>query len=425
MNHARYCGLLCPRLEHLAFAVVLLAAAAAQAAFSGEARLLADAADGRLDEIGLLDAAAIAGGIASEAELTAARRRLDALWLEVGEPLVDKLPAGDRPRAILSALHRLVLTGKYKAECTEVQRTLDSGDYNCVTATVLYLELCRRHGLTGAAVAIPAHVYCRLQGQREQDIQTTCQDWFEVAEQNRNPADNVLAKQIAAQATPPRALSDVELLGKVYYNRGVSQLEAQQYGAAIALLKISLALDPKDEPARNNLLAAHNNWALALCDAGDFAAAADKLAAGRAVDAQYGPLQTNDLYVHQKWVLDLCERGRYSTAVEVLEEGFQRRPDAALFDGGRYAVYGMWSRTLLEDNRIDEAVAVLDSARRRYGDHPELIDQELHAFEAGIAQLLQRGDAQGAQAMRSAALARHPDAAVLRRMKTEPARAVE
>jgi hypothetical protein len=85
----------------------------------------------------------------------------------------------------------------------------------------------------------------------------------------------------------------------------------------------------------------------------------------------------------------------------------------------------MWSRTLLEDNRIDEAVAVLDSARRRYGDHPELIDQELHAFEAGIAQLLQRGDAQGAQAMRSAALARHPDAAVLRKVKTEPARAVE
>ena len=31
----------------------------------------------------------------------------------------------------------------------------------------------------------------------------------------------------------------------------------------------SLLFDPQDEPARNNLLAAHNNWALALCDAGE------------------------------------------------------------------------------------------------------------------------------------------------------------
>lgn len=425
MNHARHCGLLRSWLERIAFAAVCLAAIAAQASPEGESRLLADAADGRLDEIGLLDAAVIAGGAESQAELAAARRRLSALWLEVGEPLIDQMPASDRPRAILSALHRLVLTGKYKAECTEVQRTLESGDYNCVTATVLYLELCRRHGLNGSAVAIPAHVYCRLQIPREQDIQTTCQDWFELTEKNDHSADNAFAKQIAAQSTPPRPLTDVELLGKIYYNRGVTQLEAHDYAAAIALLKISLRLDPKDEPARNNLLAAHNNWALALCDAGDFSAAAGKLAAGRSIDDQYGPLQTNDLYVHQKWVLHLCERGRYSTAIDILEGGFQRRPEAALFDGGRYAVYGMWSRTLLEGNRVDEAMAVLNSARRRYGDHNDLVAQEVQAFEAGIAQLLQRGDVKGAQAMLSTALSRHPSAEALRKVKMEPARAVE
>lgn len=425
MNHVRCCGLLRAWLRHIAFAAVLLFAASAQATSTGEARLLADAADGQLDEIALLDAAVIAGGATNQAELIVARRRLDSLWIEVGEPLVDQLPVDDRPRAILSALHRLVLTGKYKAECTEVQSTLESGDYNCVTATVLYLELCRSHGLAGSAVAIPAHVYCRLQGQREQDIQTTCKDWFELAGKHGHASGNAFAKQIATQTAPPRPLTDVELLGKVYYNRGVSQLEAHEYAAAIALLKISLALDPKDEPARNNLLAAHNNWALALCDAGDFAGAAGKLAAARAIDAQYGPLQTNDLYVHQKWVLHLCESGRYSTAVEVLEEGFQRRPEAALFDGGRYAVYGMWSRTLLEANRLDEAVTVLNSARRRYGDHAELVEQELHAFEAGIAQLLQRGDAKGVQAVLSTALARHPAADGLLKVKMEPARAVE
>jgi len=220
-------------------------------------------------------------------------------------------------------------------------------------------------------------------------------------------------------------LSDIELLGKVYYNRGVSQLEAHEYATAIALLKTSLALDPQDEPARNNLLAANNNWALALCDAGDFAGAADKLAAGRAIDTQYGPLQTNDLYVHQKWVLHLCERGRYSSAVDILEEGFQRRPDAALFDGGRYAVYGMWAKSLLQDKRRDEALAVLNSARRRYGDHQELMEQELHVFETGITELAHRGDIQGAKSLLSIALSRHPQADSLRNLKMGPTGTVE
>lgn len=420
MCHVPQCGSLRAWLVRVALAPLLLVALPAQAAPSDEARMLADAADGCFNEINLLEASVIAGG-GDRDEVALTRRRLDALWLEVGEPLIDTLPLADRPRAILSALHRLVLTGEYKAECTEVQQTLQSGDYNCVTATALYLELCRRHGLAGSAVAIPAHVYCRLHGPQQQDIQTTCKDWFELATRN----GNAFTRQVAAQSSPPRTLTDVELLGKVYYNRGVSQLEAHEYAAAIALLKTSLALDPKDEPARNNLLAAHNNWALALCDANDFAAAADKLAAGRKIDAQYGPLLTNDLYIHQKWVLHLCDRGQYSAAVDVLEGGFQRRPEAALFDGGRYAVYGMWAKSLLQDQRSDEALAVLNSARRRYGDHQELLDQELHAFEAGITQLAQRGEAQAAKSLLGVALARHPQADSLRTLKMEPTRAVE
>lgn len=416
----RHCGSPCAWLGRIGVTLVLLAATSAQAAPWGEARLLADAADGQLNDIGLLDAAIIAGGISDEAALASARRKLHSLWLEVGEPLIEHLPQRDRPRAILSALHRLVLTGKYKSECTEVQCTLESGDYNCVTATVLYLELCRRHGLSGATVAIPAHVYCRLHGKPDQDIQTTCRDWFEVQEgKSTNSAVSALARQIASQGVQPRELTDVQLLGKVYYNRGVSQLEVHDYAAAIPLLKTSLALDPQDQPARNNLLAAYNNWALALCDAGDFAAASDKLAVGRAIDDQYGPLQTNDLYVHQKWVLHLCERGRYSAAVDVLQQGYERRPDAALFDGGRYAVYGMWSRTLLEGNRLSEALAVLDSARRRYGDHDELIEQEVHAFEAGIARLTELGEAEAAQTLRSIALVRHPVAETLRNQNVD------
>lgn len=414
-----------------ATACLLVVALSAAACSGGEAsfghkQLLADAADGRLDQFSLFDAAVIAGGIHSEAELVASRRRLTARWLEVGQPLIARLPVADRPHAIFAALHRLLLTGKYRAECTELQRTLESGDYNCVTATVLYLELCRRHGLEGTAVAIPGHVYCRLRAADEtsEEIQTTCKEWFEVrAGSTTSAAASAIAKQMASHKEQPRELSDVELLGKVFYNRGVSHLEAHDYGGAIALLRTSLALDRRDQPARNNLLAAHNNWALMLCDTGNYEAAAAKLAEGRAIDGQYAPLNTNDLYVHQKWVLHLCDVGQYSAALDVLEQGFERRPDASLFDEGRYAIYGMWSRKLLESGRLRDAVAVLDSGRQRFGDQEELVKQEIQAFEAAVEHLATQGKAVAAKTMLEAAIARHPSVDSLRSLEVAGAAA--
>src|SRR5688500_18254971 len=80
----------------------------------GERELLADVADGRLDRCTLLDAAVIASGVHGEDNVVAARRRLDALWLEVGQPLIARLRDGDQARAIFAATHRLILTGKYR-----------------------------------------------------------------------------------------------------------------------------------------------------------------------------------------------------------------------------------------------------------------------------------------------------------------------
>jgi tetratricopeptide (TPR) repeat protein len=413
-------------LRAIAYLVLFLGHTAGHASDSIDADMLADAADGRLDHFTLLEGALISGGAKHKSDLAAASRRLDSLWLEVGEPLIDRLSSHDRPRAIFSALHRLVLTGKYDAECTEVQRTLETGNYNCVTASVLYLELCRRHGLQGTAIAVPAHIYCRLLGKQDEDVQTTCKDWFEVrVGKATSPAIQALTRQIATHAMRPRELTDVQLLGKVYYNRGVSQLEVHDYAAAIALLKTSLLLDPSDQPARNNLLAAHNNWALALCDAGKYELAAEKLSLGRAVDADYGPLLTNDLYVHQKWVLHHCAQGRYSAAIELLDQGYERQPDAALFKAGRFAVYCMWSKALLEDNRVREALAILDAARRRYGEPEELISQELQLFESELRRLSQRGEAAAAQALYTAATTRHPQAESLHSLDPEQAASVK
>src|SRR5690349_9696127 len=94
------------RFRRLAPIILLLSLLSAESFASDDAGLLADAADGRLDHIGLLDAAVIAGG-GDRSDVLAVGRKLEALWLEVREPLIDKLSDADRPRAIFSALHRL------------------------------------------------------------------------------------------------------------------------------------------------------------------------------------------------------------------------------------------------------------------------------------------------------------------------------
>jgi tetratricopeptide (TPR) repeat protein len=246
-------------------------------------------------------------------------------------------------------------------------------------------------------------------------VQTTCRDWFAIRSGQLNtPGAVALLKQLENRGHEARPLSDVQLLGKVYYNRGVSLLEQQNFSGAVQLLNTAIRLDTHDEPARNNLLAAYNNWSLALCDKQDYAGAIKTLALAREINPQYGPLLTNDLHVHQKWVLHLCDQERYSSALELLEAGFQRRPEAPLFSAGRYAVYGMWMKSHLLASRYTQALSVADSARKIADDTAELIRQEVSAFQSAAEQVVAAGNTKQAKTMLEIGVGRHPTAESLR-----------
>ena len=62
-----------------------------------------------------------------------------------------------------------------------------------------------------------------------------------------------------------RLLSEVELLGKFFYNRGVLQLQAGDIAEGTSLLRRSLLFNAQDDDARRNLAAGLNNWAVEHC----------------------------------------------------------------------------------------------------------------------------------------------------------------
>ncbi len=313
---------------------------ALEASDGAEGGLLADAADGRLDQFSLFDAALIASG-SSDAEYAAkCRTRIERLRASVERAITDEMSVRDRAREIFRRLHAELLTGQYRATCTELHRTLDDGHYNCVTATILYRCLCEKFGVPVKTIAETGHVYCRLEGDRPIAIQTTTTEGFAAID----------------ASSGGREITEVQLLAKLYYNRGVSLLEQDQFRQAFDLLQIGHRLDRQDQIAWRNILACVNNWALSECDAGRFRQAAELLLRGLEMDSDYRPFLDNELHVHHRWVSRLCADGHFKEAMDILESGYERRPDAPLFDDGRLAVYQAWEHACRASGKTDEAV---------------------------------------------------------------------
>ncbi|MDA1051247.1 MAG: tetratricopeptide repeat protein [Planctomycetota bacterium] len=349
-----------------------------------EQLLLADATDDSLDDFSLLEGALIASGVTDLQKVEHYRsdfaHRIAAIVTS----------GGDGPTAITTServyqfLHSEILTGQYHSTCTELDRTLDEGDYNCVTATILYHCICHVHGLSPVAVATNTHVRSRFLEDQTCDVETTCREWFDVV--RRDPQAQVLRTQ--GQVT--RQLSDVQLLAKIYYNRGVSLLEKKDFDQAIALLRTSQLLDPADEPTRDNMAAGLNNWALAECDAGNFERAVELIQEGCREHSEFEPLLANDVHIHQRWAVDLCEERRYAEAMQILHAARQRRPEVALFDRGRLAVLGQWASSFYESGDLERAAKLFEEAGEWFDDLAEISRYRSLAIQAA-AERLERG----------------------------------
>jgi len=358
----------------------------AEAASGLEAALLDDARDGGLDSFSLLEGALIASGVSDEEQL---RGYAAACW-SLADALEDELThvahVHEGAEVALEFLHRELLSGEYQADCTELDRLLEEGHYNCVSATVAYHCLCRAVGLEPIAVATTTHVRSRFAGSDVFDVETTCGDWFSIARRDSS------AQYIRIELQSTRLLTDTQLLGKIYYNRGVSLLEAKQFAAALELLQRGLWLDPQDASALENLLAAINNWALAECDAGRYEAAAALITDGLAAYPRHQPFLANDLHIHQQWALELCRRQQFGTAVRVLDEAHQRRPDVELFDRGRFVIHGQWAAALLEAERLEELWQLVRATQLRFPDRPQATDEQRRLIQQAIAECQRIGD---------------------------------
>ncbi len=276
-------------------------------------RLSDDAADGHLDDFDFLTAALIASGVESPSRRQMLRDQFDRWWRERSIELQRIREPREQARVLLHALHSDIFRGQYYAACAHVDQTLTQGHFNCVTATVLFHEAALRLGLPDRIVSVPGHVFNRLVFPRQSiDVQTTSSTWLDPQ-----------APRPAVPEGPERWLTEVQLIGKLYYNRGVARLAQHRYRASAQLFRTALAWDPQDQSASQNLLAALNNGALAAAERHRYFEALGLLREGLQFDPQFQPLEANYRHIAEAGVKELLAQARPDAARQLLQEAAQ------------------------------------------------------------------------------------------------------
>ncbi|MFM2095512.1 MAG: hypothetical protein RIS70_2636 [Planctomycetota bacterium] len=279
-------------------------------------------------------------------------------------------------------LHDRILRGPYHEGCYDVVATLEDGEYNCLTATILLKAYCDVEGIPLRVVATSRHVATMLPDGTV--IEPACREWFE---QNRMAASrwlfprDVLGNHVSrdsqyrwSQDGPGLGLPQLDawqLIARVHFNRGIAATSRSEFQEAVEQFAIAVKLDPRFMEARQNEFATRNNWAIALSKSGEFAAAQEQLVHARSLDAHSPLLHANQQHVDHRQTLELCQQRRYREALTVLEAGQQRSPDASLYTRAAMAVGREWIRTMRQSGKPVDASRLLHEF---FDVFPELAD---------------------------------------------------
>jgi tetratricopeptide (TPR) repeat protein len=288
-----------------------------------------------LDDGHLFEAALSASGVESAGD----RKRYQKLfqeWCRSLQATCAKLH-GDRAaaQAVLEFLHHGILTGRYELDCSALTLAIDSGNFNCVSATILFNCLAHAQGLNVSAAERPGHVLSVVHLEKETlHVETTSAAWFEILDDPSRLRQYVPPDGASAGAGARRAFRELKsagLIALLYYNRGVDEMQAGNYPSAVALNYAAFRLDPASVTARGNMLAGINNWSLDLAQQRRYQAAAALLESGRELAPEHTPFKANSQVVYRQWIMSLIEKGDFDAAERILTTAREESGDSRLF----------------------------------------------------------------------------------------------
>ncbi|MDR1493293.1 MAG: tetratricopeptide repeat protein [Planctomycetaceae bacterium] len=411
-----------------------------------ERSVLDDASDGIWQNWDIVSSALIAEGLTDAQKVKDCSSKVRAV-AESLRPKLKNIPREQWAKIVFEGLHKQLLIGKYDIACTDLMQSLESGDFNCVSATVLFHAMARQTGLDVCGVEMQGHALSRVRaGQETIDLETTCVEWFNLSPQARlrsqqaaitptKDKNSLSEKSLQALQTAlsqtsftssdadraptlsanraniakvlpqkPREVSDVQLIATIYYNKGVDELTAEKFNAAIVANLKALQLDPQNENAWKNLLATLNNWAIAYAVQGRYIDAAQLFDEGRLIDPNYELFRSNQVHTYYHWIKATADQRDYAKAAKLFRLAEDRLPNqpnlrylnyvilrktandffAARNEQKAFEQYDAAAKIVPPGVNIAEA-EILDvlyyaqelTVQKQFGDAVRLIDQEL------------------------------------------------
>lgn len=319
----------------------------------------------------LLWAALSAEGHATERDFLPQQRRIRELARKFKADIRSSADLRTQATALHELVHREVLTGGYDLGCSTLTETLQTGRFNCVTATILYVALCHEVGLEARGLEIPAHVYAQVgSGSNAIRVETTCARWFELSARDLAAAERVVPGRPSgnndeAGDAAPRPLDTWQLVAILYYNQGVDHAERGNYPAAIAANSKAYRLDPLSRSIRKNLLSAINNWALDLAEGGHYQQAIGLLEEGQQLAPEHATFNTNIVALYQRWVDELCQTERFAEADAVVRRAMLYHRDPRLATE-QFVVYRRWGSYLVGARNVDQVLWLCATMRQRH-----------------------------------------------------------
>ncbi|MBQ1456664.1 MAG: tetratricopeptide repeat protein [Thermoguttaceae bacterium] len=323
---------------------------------AAERFLLDDARNGRWDDLSFLEAVLIAEGTPPDlrrASLAAFSSALAQLREEIA-PVDDEML---RVRTVFEFLRRRLLTGHYEQNHSSVAATLATGQYNCVSATVLFNALASEVGLNVRGVETTGHAKSRvILSDGTLDIETTCTDWellpdspvpFPPAIDTESldvhlsrPVSSGDTAQTAAETTivpdqgdlsggaaaarrraaASRGVSPVEFVATIYFNRGVDFYHQRRFGPALSAYLKASVLDPENQTVLGNLKATLNNLAIELAKRRDYREAIHLTEQCLVLDPGFEQFRVNLPLYYRHWAADLRREGKETEAREADSE---------------------------------------------------------------------------------------------------------
>ncbi len=297
-----------------------------------EARLIADAQDGRLDDVTLVDAALIASGV-PEADVAAEAKKLLAALAPARAQARLQTTAHKRGDRLLRALHASLFR-QYVEGQSRVDRIVATNEFNCLSSAVVFAIAADGIVERPRGMLSTTHAFVRADVDgRAVDVETTTAAGFGVDRKKLvtreylrqlGVGEGLSADALLKDLQSPDEVSVVGLIAALYSNRAVEAMRRGDIEGAAAAFDRSTrvasgALKTRVANWRGGLL---NNAAASLLDGGRAAEARALLVVG--LDAATGPtrnsLQANLATATITLATEARDARRYGEALAWVDE---------------------------------------------------------------------------------------------------------